>query len=106
LLVSNDFPKARRFTIASKIENYFLELLEIIFVSLYSPPEHKILKLIVATAKLDGIKFFLQIAWEHKCVSNEKYLELSEKLREVGRMIGGWRKGLEKKTPAKREKTM
>jgi hypothetical protein len=42
----------------------------------------------------------LQIAWENKCISSEKYSVLSEKLEEIGRMLGGWKKGLEKKTPS------
>ena len=82
-----------------KIEDYFLALLENIFISIYLPPETKISRLSIAISKLDGVKFFLQIAWENKCVPMEKYLELSEQLNEIGRMLGGWRKGLENKTP-------
>ena len=82
-----------------KIEDYFLGLLENIFICIYLPPETKIPRLIIAISKLDGIKFFLQISWENKCVPNEKYAQLSENLDESGRMLGGWKKGLEKKTP-------
>ena len=97
--IYNDFPKAHRYILGSKIEDYFLALLENIFISIYLPPEQKISRLVIAISKLDGVKFFLQIAWENKCVSNEKYSVLSEHLNEIGRMLGGWRKGLEKKTP-------
>ena len=82
-----------------KIEDYFLGLLENIFISIYLPPGTKISRLIIAISKLDGIKFFLQIAWENKCIPSEKYSTLSEQLEEIGRMLGGWKKGLEKKTP-------
>ena len=107
--IFNDFPKAHRYMLGGKVEDYFLALLENIFVSIYLSPEQKILKLIIAISKLDGVKFFLQIAWENKCISKEKYLELSESLNEIGRMLGGWKKGLEKhssdlkikKTPVK-----
>ena len=95
----NSFPKVYRYTLGEKIENYFLSLLENIFISIYLPPEQKILKLTTAISKLDGVKFFLQIAWENKCVPTEKYLTLSTQLDEVGRMLGGWKKGLENKTP-------
>ena len=84
-----------------KIEDYFLSLLENIFISIYLPPEQKISRLIIAISKLDGVKFFLQIAWENKCISNAKYSILSEQLNEIGRMLGGWKKGLENKTPQK-----
>ncbi|OGI65472.1 hypothetical protein A3A95_02675 [Candidatus Nomurabacteria bacterium RIFCSPLOWO2_01_FULL_39_18] len=95
--IYNDFPKAHRYTLGGKIENYFLGLLENIFISIYLPPETKIARLVTAISKLDGIKFFLQIAWENKCIPNEKYSTLSEHLQEIGRMLGGWKKGLEKK---------
>jgi hypothetical protein len=78
-----------------------LALLENIFISIYLPPEQKIQRLTVAISKLDGVKFFLQIAWENKCIPNEQYSNLSELLNEIGRMLGGWKKGLEKKTPPK-----
>lgn len=105
LIILNDFPRVRRYALGGKIEYYFLELLEAIFISLYLPPPQKIIRLTLAIAKLDGLKFFLQLAWENKSVSQDKYLGLSEQLNEIGRMIGGWKKGLEKKTPAQeREK--
>ena len=98
--IFTDFPKAHRYTLGGKIEDYFLALLENIFISIYLPPEQKISRLTIAISKLDGVKFFLQISWENKCLSNEKYAELSKYLDEIGRMLGGWKKGLEKKTPA------
>lgn len=53
-------------------------------------------------SRLDILKFFSQLAWENKLIPNDKYIKLSERLEEIGRMLGGWRKGLlEKKTPAK-----
>ncbi len=101
----NDFPKVYRGTLGAKIEHYFLELLECIFTCLYLPHERKAARLALAISKLDGVKFFLQLAWENRCLSDEQYARLSEKLLETGRILGGWKKGLEAKTPAqKREK--
>jgi hypothetical protein len=42
----------------------------------------------------------LQLAWDIRAIDTKKYIHLSEHLAEVGRMLGGWRKGLESKTPA------
>lgn len=101
--IYNDFPKAHRYILGGKIEDYFLALLENIFICIYLPPEQKISRLIIAISKLDGVKLFLQIAWENKCVQDDKYSTLSKHLNEIGRMLGGWKKGLEnrkeKKTP-------
>ncbi len=97
--IYNDFPKAHRYILGGKIEDYFLGLLENIFISIYLAPEQKIPRLVIAISKLDGVKFFLQIAWENKCLKDDRYSTLSEKLEEIGKMLGGWKKGLKKKTP-------
>ena len=39
----------------------------------------------------------MQLAWENKLIKTEKYAGLSSELEEVGRMLGGWKKGLEQK---------
>jgi len=94
-----DFPKTYRYSLGAKIDGYFLELLENIFTSLYLSGEQKINRITISISKLDGVKFFLQLAWENKCMPNNKHIALSEQLDEIGKMLGGWRKGLEKKTP-------
>jgi four helix bundle protein len=97
--ILTDFPKVHRYNLGGKIEDCFLALLENIFASIYLASDKKYYQLSVAIVKLDGVKFFFQLAWENKCLSNERYAELSEKLNEIGRMLGGWKKGLENKTP-------
>lgn len=94
-----DFPKTYRHNLGGKIDSYFLELLENVFVSLYLSGDQKISRITISISKLDGVKFFLQLAWENKCLPNEKYITLSSQLDEIGRILGGWRKGLESKTP-------
>lgn len=96
-----DFPKIYRYSLGGKIENSFLSLLEIIFITAYLSGEKKQVQLMLAITKLDSLKFFLQLAWENKCLANNKYTQLSEQLSEIGRMLGGWKRGLETKTPVK-----
>ncbi|MEK7464079.1 MAG: four helix bundle protein [Patescibacteria group bacterium] len=55
-------------------------------------------------SRLDTLKFFTQLAWEGKLIPNEKYVELSKKLEEIGKMLGGWRKGLQ--NPANKTLTL
>ncbi|HWC57490.1 MAG TPA: four helix bundle protein [Candidatus Paceibacterota bacterium] len=105
--IVENIPKSHRYTLGGKVEQYFLELLECIFTALYLSPEKKTGRLESAISKLDGVKFFAQLCWENKCMSNKAYADLSEKLLELGKMIGGWKKGLEsklseKKTPAQK----
>jgi len=35
------------------------------------------------------------VAWEAKLISNRHFEEISVKLNEVGKMLGGWKKNLE-----------
>jgi hypothetical protein len=82
--------KTSRFTLGQKIDDLFIETTELIFSASYLAKEQKLPYLQRATAKLDLLKFFLQIAWEIKDLDNKKYITLSEPLAEIGRMLGGW----------------
>jgi ribonuclease HIII len=48
--------------------------------------------------KLDTAKILVQIAWEIKSIDNKKYAEISEKLYEIGKMLGGWHNQIKNKT--------
>ena len=87
--------------IGNKIEQNFLSVLELTFQSAYLPPEQKVLVLAKTISRIDILKFFIQLAWESKLIPTEKYAELSINIEEVGRMLGGWKKGLENKFGSK-----
>ncbi len=52
-------------------------------------------------SKVDLLKLLLQLAWEMQAIDNNKYIHMSELLAEVGKMLGGWKRQLVNKTPAK-----
>lgn len=89
-----DFPKDSKYTLGQKIDSCFLETTENIFKAGYADGVEKLVFLKRASTKLDLLKFFLQIAWELKSLDNKKYILLSEKLNEVGKMLGGWIKSI------------
>lgn len=101
-LIYQQLPKTHRYSLGGKIENYFMQLLETIFITLYLPIDKKIDGITKAINKLDGVKFFVQITWENKCIPNKQYIDLSLKLDEIGKILGGWKKGLENKTLTKK----
>jgi len=55
----------------------------------------------LAIRKTDTLKLLLMILWETKSFDVKKYITLSEKMDEVGRMLGGWQGQLKKNNPAK-----
>jgi hypothetical protein len=89
-----NFPKDSRQTLGQKIDGFFLEVIENIIKAGYSDKAEKEIFLKRASVKLDLLKFFLQIAWEIKSLDDKKYINLSEKLLEVGKMLGGWIKSV------------
>ena len=94
-------PKDARYTLGTKIDKLLIETAEMIFTASYVSKDKKQPYLQKATARLDLAKFFLQILWEVNAINNKKYIALSEKLDAVGKMLGGWTKGIESKPPAK-----
>ncbi|MBL7156492.1 MAG: four helix bundle protein [Candidatus Pacebacteria bacterium] len=90
------FPKTSRYTLGSKIDSLFIEITESVFLASYSKKQQKLSFILKASTKLDLLKFFFQIAWEIKAIDNKKYITLSERLDEIGKMLGGWNKQIQK----------
>ena len=93
------FPRLSRYTLGTKIDAIFTEVLELLLLAKYSSRDNKLLLINKAVAKFDSLKFFLRIAWEIKALDNKKYTYLSRPLLEIGRMLGGWKKQLQSETP-------
>ena len=43
---------------------------------------------------MDTLKFLVAVAWEGKFISNKQCEDISIKLEEIGKMLGGWKKSL------------
>lgn len=93
------FPKKSRYTLGEKIDNRFIEVLELLFTASYQSADEKLFTLQHALSGIDTLKFLLKISWELRILDDKKYTALAEGLHEIGRQTGGWKKGLEKKTP-------
>ena len=97
-------PKSARYTIGARIENKYLSLLEFSYLAYYTEKEKKAEKIVHCILILDTLKFLIHIAWEAKCISHQHYQNIAIKLDEIGKMLGGWKKGLE--NPAKKNRTL
>ena len=90
-------PRVGRYTTGARIENHFLDLLELIYKAYYAQMKNKSEMIVEAISKNDIIKYLLQIAFENKLIKEKEYLNISTKLQEVGRMLNGWRANIESK---------
>lgn len=75
-------------------------MLELISIAAYQGLNEKLPTLDRAIMGIDVLKFLLRVAWELHILDDKKYTTLSEGVQEIGRQIGGWKKGLQKKTPS------
>lgn len=73
-----------------KTDNLLAETIEAIVAAAFLQKQEKLPYIRRAIQKLDTAKIFLMILWETKSLNDKKYLALSVKLDEVGKMLGGW----------------
>jgi hypothetical protein len=86
--------KGSRYTLGARIENKFLDLLELSYVAYFTPRERKAEKLNACILLLDTLKFLVSIAWEGRIISNKQCEDVAMKLDEIGKILGGWRNSL------------
>jgi hypothetical protein len=96
--------KGARYTLGARIENKFLDLLELSYIAYFTGKEKKAEKITECILITDTLKFFLSVAWEGKLISNKQCEDMALKLEEIGKMLGGWRKSLE--NPEKKNRTL
>jgi hypothetical protein len=95
-------PKKSRYTLGDKIDARFVQVLELLYIASYQNVFEKGATLDRCLSGVDTLKFLLRIAWELHVFDEKKYAALSEGLDKVGKQIGGWKKGIQTKTSAKR----
>jgi len=93
--VAPHIAKGARYTIGARIENKFLDLLELGYVAYFTKKENKAEKIAECIFLLDTLKFIVSVAWETKIISEKQFEEVALKLEEIGRMLGGWKGSLE-----------
>lgn len=96
--------KGARYTIGSRIENKFLDLLELSYIAYFIEKDKKEEKITECILVLDTLKFLVSVAWEGKLISNAHCESVALKLEEVGKMFGGWKKNLA--NPEKKNRDM
>lgn len=90
-------PKIARYGLGAKIESSFVSLLDITHQAVFAKIERKGTLVEHAIIRLDTLSFFLHIAYENKLIPQKKYLVLAEKLADIGKNLGGWKKFIESK---------
>lgn len=89
-------PKTHRHSLGQRIDILFVEIMETLAVASFLRREEKLPYVRLAIRKVDTFKILLMILWETKSLDNKKYIALSIKIDEIGKMLGGWNGQLQK----------
>lgn len=86
----SSLPKIHKHTIGERIDGLLVETIEAISVATYLSREEKPPYVRLAIRKIDTLKILLLVLWEAKSIDDKKYIALSVKIDEIGKMLGGW----------------
>jgi hypothetical protein len=75
--------------------------MEAVSAAAFLSREEKMPYVRLATRKVDTLKLLLMILWETKSLDVKKYVAVSERMDEIGKMLGGWQGQLAKLNPAR-----
>lgn len=92
--INNHTEKRFRYSLGNSLENSILEILEELVMAKNAPVPLKAGFLIRASAKLEISILKLRLFLELKNGNETKIFQAQAKLREAGRMLGGWLKSL------------
>ena len=86
------FPKAVRFTFASRVDNVALDLLDLLVRARFAAPGVKVDLLREVDTDLARLRVLLRLSHARRYLDGKGYEFLSRRIDEAGRMAGGWRK--------------
>ena len=88
--------KQDRYAIWQRCDDSFLYILESIFTASLLIKAEKLELLKNTSSRLNFFKIMIRLLKDIKSIPEKKYILLEENLYEIGKMLGGWIKFLEK----------
>lgn len=84
------FPRSHRFTVGERLSSHGLDVLVNLTEAAYTNGKDELLT--QANRKVNSTRLLLRLAKDLKLLSLDAYAFAAERLDEIGRMVGGWRK--------------
>ena len=84
------FPRSFRFVLGDRLENHLLDLLELLIEA--AAERDKIERLRRCNTLVAKLRHIFRLAHDFELIGAKNFQIVSEKLYEIGRMVGGWRK--------------
>jgi len=86
--IINRFPKSQKFALGQQIENTMIEMIHLIVVA--NSQREKMSYLRKIDAKLLVLKTLIRLSKDLKFINLKRYHIFSQKLIEIGKILGGW----------------
>lgn len=88
------FPRQQRFVLAAALQQEALSLQGLLIEAVHQPDPSP--KLVAADAELDKLRTHLRLCHDLKLISRGQYEQAANMLVEIGRLLGGWKKSLDR----------
>jgi four helix bundle protein len=88
------FPRRQRFVIAAALQQDALNFQGLLIEAVHQPDP--LPKLEAADAELDKLRTHLRLCHDLQLISGGQYEQAAKNLSEIGRLLGGWKKSLDK----------
>lgn len=93
------FPKPTRYSLGARIETTVLDLIETLYLAQSKQGASRLLILNKADITLKMLTTHLRLAYKTESINDAGFASLSEKVLEIGSMVGGWIKYTKNPTP-------
>ncbi len=87
---TESYPRSVRFTLASRIGNISLDVLEGIISAIYTRKRSHLLSAL--NLDIEKLRVLFRISMQRRYISQSQYEYIIGELNEAGKMIGGWQK--------------
>ena len=86
--IVDNFPKYEKFVLCTQIKNNVINIAKLIVEA--NKKKYKKKTLYKIDVKLEELELLIRFAHEMKYLSHKKYENASKKVKEIGRLLGGW----------------
>jgi hypothetical protein len=94
------FPREQRFVMARRVQDTALDLQELLLEAALSNGRRQAQLLAQADITLAKLRFHLRLCHELQLLDPGPYQHAAERVTEIGRLLGGWRKSVDRQAAA------
>jgi four helix bundle protein len=93
-LAVKQYPKGDRYSLGDESKKISLEIISSVISAASSRNEWKATAIDKALTASELLKIHIRLAQETGCLKEQRHLSIQQKLQEIGRMLGGWKRSI------------